>query len=50
MKKPINQKRLDYYNKIVKHYFRDQSVTKAEIERRRKAVSGWGIVTTDYNA
>ena len=49
-KKAKAQKRLDYYNKIVKSYFSTQSVTEADLERRRQAVNGWGIVTTDYNA
>ena len=46
-KKAKAKKRLDYYN-IVKSYFNSQSVTQADIECRRKAVRGWGIVTTDY--
>ena len=47
-KKAKAQKRLDYYNKIVKSYFRTQSATQADLECRRQAVKGWGIVTTDY--
>lgn len=49
-KKAKAQKRLDYFNKIVKSYFSTQSVTQADLECRRQAVKGWGIVTTDYNA
>lgn len=47
-KKAKAKKRLDYYNKIVKHYWSTKSVTQADLECRRQAVKGWGIVTTDY--
>jgi hypothetical protein len=47
-KKAKAQKRLDYYNKTVKSYFWDQSVTQSDLESRRQAAKGWGIVTTDY--